>query len=348
VSTLLRAVDLRVERRSRASRFELHMADLELRAGSVLAILGPNGAGKTTLLRALAGLEPPLSGRVERAAQGPVTMVFQRPIAFVGSVGHNVRVALWGTALSASEREERVADALARFGIGELAERSATRLSGGELRRLALARAFALAPGVLLLDEPFEDLDAGAREALSRDLRRAIEATGVAVALVTHDLRRATLLADRIAVLEGGRLHQVGTRDDVLLHPASATVARLVGMSNLIAGELRGEWIAVDGEHRIPAPPGASPGGPVLAGLRPEHVKLDIGRGEGIPIGKGVVRQRSSDGVLTTLVLEWGGHEITTHLVSGRGLARTLAEGDGVLISVRSEDVHVLPRDSGG
>ncbi len=347
MSTVLRAVDLCVERRSRASRFELRVAALELKAGSVLAILGPNGAGKTTLLRALAGLEPPLAGRVERAASGPVTMVFQRPIAFSGSVGHNVRVALWGSALAGAERERRVADALARFGIGDLVERSATRLSGGELRRLALARAFALAPAVLLLDEPFEDLDARAREALSRDLRRAIQATRVAVALVTHDLRRATLLADRVAVLEGGRVHQVGARDDVLLHPASATVARLVGMSNLVAGELRGDWIVVDGEHRIPAPPGVSATGPLLAGLRPEHVKLDIGRGEGIPIGKGVVRQRSSDGVLTTLVLEWGGHEITTHLVSGRGLARSLVEGDGVLISVRPEDVHLLPRDSG-
>ncbi len=347
MSAALAARELVVMRRSRSSHFELRVEALEVRAGEVLAILGPNGAGKTTLLRALAELERPAAGRVERSTDGPITMVFQRPIAFAGTVAHNVAVALSSARLPRSERAARVDGALGRFGIAGLARRDASRLSGGELRRLALARAFALEPAVLLLDEPFDDLDSAAREALSLDLRRAIEATGVAVAVVTHDLRRATVLADRIAVLDRGRVHQVDERERVLRQPATPAVARLVGMSNLLPGVVRGGAVAIDDEHRIalqnPPPEGAA----VYAGVRPEHVKLDVGRGESAPIGKGVVAQIVSDGVLSTLQLSWAGHELVTHLVSGRGLARTLSVGDSVLISVRPEDVHALPRSEG-
>ena len=171
---VLSARNLCVRRHSRSGSFELRVASLELFAGEALAILGPNGAGKTTLLRAVAGLERPESGQILRAASGPVTMAFQRPIAFEGSVEHNVRAALLSSKLSRSERRERVAEALGRFGIERLARRRAKQLSGGELRRLALARAFALRPAVLLLDEPFDDLDGAAQEALSLDLRRAM------------------------------------------------------------------------------------------------------------------------------------------------------------------------------
>ena len=234
------ARDLLVRRGAREGGFELRVEALDLLAGGVLAVLGPNGAGKSTLLRTLAGLEAPLRGRIERRLAGPVTMVFQRPIAFSGSVAHNVATALWGLRLARAQRRARVAEALEHFDIARLASRRAATLSGGELRRLALARAFALRPAVLLLDEPFDDLDPAGQEALSLDLRRAIADTNVAVAVVTHDLRRALLLSDRIAVLLEGRVAQQGERDDVLAHPAGLAVARLVGMSNLIEGEVVG------------------------------------------------------------------------------------------------------------
>ena len=344
MSAVLRARDLLVRLESRRSRFELAVDELDLFSGEVLAVLGPNGAGKTTLLRALAALERPAAGRIERAATGPVTMVFQRPIAFSGTVAHNVRVALLGSQLRSSERDERIGTALARFGIDALATRQATRLSGGELRRLALARAFALRPAVLLLDEPFDDLDTAAAGALSRDLRRAIEETNAAVAVVTHDLRRAIPLADRVAVLVRGRLEQVGRSHAVLAAPANPTVARLVGMTNLIRGVARRGLVEVDAEHRVAVRETPGEGTPVYLGLRPEHVKLDVGRGASTPIGKGIVRQVVSDGVLTTVRLEWAGHELETHLVSGRGLANTLRAGDAVVLSVRPEDTHVMPR----
>jgi ABC-type Fe3+/spermidine/putrescine transport system ATPase subunit len=345
--------DLHVRRSSKSGFFELRVDALDLEAGGVLAVLGPNGAGKSTLLRSLAGLEPVLGGRIERRVRGPVAMVFQRPVAFSGSVLHNLRVALSGQRLPRGEVRVRVDEVLDHFGIAALASRRAATLSGGELRRLALARAFALRPAVLLLDEPFDDLDAAGQEALSLDLRRAIAGSEVAVAVVTHDLRRALLLADRVAVLLEGRLAQQGSREEVLARPATPAVARLVGMANLIPGRLHagpGELatVSVDEQHAIavelaPECPCAA-GVRVWAGIRPERLKLDVGRGEGLPIGKGVVRTVVSDGVAVTVGVAWAGLELRTHLLAGRGLARTVRSGDTVTLSVRPEDVHLLPR----
>ena len=349
----LRVAGLLVRRSSRRSAFELRVDALELRRGSVLAVLGPNGAGKSTLLRTLAGLEEPLRGQIERSVDGPVTMVFQRPIAFSGSVAHNLRVALSGLSLARGERAARVEEALRHFDIARLADRHAATLSGGELRRLALARAFALHPAVLLLDEPFDDLDPSGQESLSLDLREAIASTGVAVAVVTHDLRRALLLSDRIAVLLDGRVAQEGDREQVLSRPASLEVARLVGMSNLVEGVVRtgsseGELelsrVEIDAHHHLPVRTNLSPGTRVWAGVRPARLKVDVGRGEGLPVGKGVVESVVSDGVAVTVQVRWASYGLRTHLLAGRGLARTIETGDSVTLSVRPEDVHLIER----
>lgn len=346
----IEACDLIVRRSDRLGSFELSVKALGISSGEVLAVLGHNGAGKSTLLRALAGLEAPAAGRIERRASGPVTMVFQRPVVFAGTVEHNLRVALLGARLPRGEAARRTRESLERFGIARLAARNSATLSGGETRRLTLARAFALRPAVLLLDEPFEDLDAAGQESLSLDLRRAIVETGVAVAVVTHDLRRALLLADRIAVLRQGSLVQCGQREAVLNRPVDLDVARIVGMSNLIAGEVASPsgdgtcWVEVDALHRVPVPFAPAVGTPVWIGIRPEHLKVDVGRGEGIAIGKGVLRHLISDGVAATLTLDWAGFELRTHLIAGRGLARTLAPGDSLTLSVRPEEVHLISR----
>lgn len=348
-SIVLSARDLRVERRSRSGAFTLEVASLDLYAREVLVILGPNGSGKTTLLRSLAGLEQPIAGAVAPAAHGPVTMVFQRPAPFAGSVGHNVRAALLGRKISSADLAQRVSLALDRFEIPHLTDRRAATLSGGELRRLALARAFVLRPAVLLLDEPFDDLDADGQATLSLDLRRAISDTGIAVAMVTHDLRRALLLADRIAVLIGGLLVQVDARDTVLERPLTAEVARVVGMSNLIRAtvtdERRGDFslIEVDAQQRVAANTNLSPGTRVWIGIRPEHLKLDEGRGDIDSIGKGFVTEILNDGVAAKVKIEWAGSELRTLLLAGRGLAKTLMVGAAVSLSANPEQVHLIP-----
>jgi tungstate transport system ATP-binding protein len=282
-------------------------------------------------------------------AAGPVTLVFQRPAPLAGSVAHNVGVAFLGKKCAGAERRDRIGEALERFKIDHLAEHRAVTLSGGELRRLSLARAFALRPAVLLLDEPFAGLDADGQAALSLDLRRAISDTGVAVAMVTHDLRRAMLIADRIAVLIDGRLAQIGCRDSVLEQPSTPEIARVVGMTNLVQGVVVDErrddlaLVEVDAEHRVAARTDCVPGTRVWIGIRPEHLKLDVGRGAVDPIGKGVVREVVSDGVSVTVQVDWAGAELRTHLMAGRGLARTLRAGVSVSLSASPKHVHLIP-----
>jgi ABC-type sugar transport system ATPase subunit len=348
-ATILSVRDLRVELRSRRGSFVLTADALDLNAREALVILGPNGSGKSTLLRTLAGLERPVVGRVASVATDPVTMVFQRPAPFAGSVAHNVRVAFLGKKRSGAKLRESVEEALERFRIDHLAEHRAATLSGGELRRLALARAFALRPAVLLLDEPFAGLDADGQAALSLDLRRVISDTGVAVAMVTHDLRRAMLLADRIAVLVGGALAQVGDRDAVIERPATPEIAKVVGMTNLVEGVVSegrlGDLalVEVDAEHCVATRTVFTAGTRVWVGIRPEHLKVDVGRGDVDPIGKGIVREIVNDGVAVTVRVDWAGTELRTHLMAGRGLARTLQVGAQVSLSASPEHVHLIP-----
>ncbi len=343
------SVESLVCRRGRgASAFELRVDALTLHAGEVLVILGPNGAGKSTLLRALAGLERGANARSVTAHGGAATLVFQRPAAFSGSARQNVAAALLGKGIASAERHARIAAALARFEIEPLADHDAHTLSGGELRRLALARAFVLEPRTLLLDEPFDDLDAEGQRRLSLDLQRAIAETGVAVAMVTHDLRRALLLADRIAVLDGGRMVQLGERDEVLMRPDTPEIARTVGMTNLADGHVRRRengvaWVELEPGFEIPTLAPVAPDERVWLGIRPEHLKLDVGRGDGMSVGKARVERLVSDGLATVVTLRAERRSWTTHLLSGRGLARRLRAGDPVSLAVDPGHVHARP-----
>lgn len=351
---VLEARGLRSRRGHGRDAFELRVDALSLHAGEALVILGANGSGKSSLLRALAGLDASVGpGAIRRPEAGAVTLVFQRPAAFSGSVLHNVQVALLGRASSRRERQDRARRALERFGIDSLAAHDARTLSGGELRRLALARAFVLEPRVLLLDEPFDDLDAEGQRALSLDLQRAIAETAVAVAVVTHDLRRALLLADRIAVLERGRLAQVGERDELLLDPLSPEIARTVGMTNLAVGrvvrrEAALSWIEIEPGLEVPTTASFELETDVWLGIRPEHLKVDVGRGPGLEIGKARVESIVSDGLAAVAVLRASGHVFTTHLLAGRGLARRLGPGDSVSLVVDPARVHVSRQTNDG
>jgi ABC-type sulfate/molybdate transport systems ATPase subunit len=206
-------------------------------------------------------------------------------------------------------------------------------------------------PDVLLLDEQFDDLDAAGRESLSLDLRRVVDEQGVAVAMVTHDLRQALLLADRIAVLLGGRMAQLGSRDEVLREPADPAVAGVVGMTNVLPGVVRSGGAAgltrvrLEGGPEIACTARAALEAPVWVGVRPENVKLQAAHGdEEARLGRAVVTRILSDGILANALLDWDGVELRTHLVAGRGLGHTLKRADPVRLSIRPEDVHLMPR----
>jgi tungstate transport system ATP-binding protein len=225
----------------------LEVARLEARAAEVLAIIGPNGSGKSTLLRVLGLLEPPAAGAVlfqgrpvgpgERlAARRRMAVVFQQPLLADMSVAANVGLGL--RFRGAAGAAPRVEQWMERLGIAALRARRASTLSGGEAQRVALARALVLAPEVLLLDEPFAGLDQPTREALVADLAGILRAERITTVMVTHDRAEARAMADRVAVLMGGRLRQVDETARVFQAPASEDVARFVGVETIVTGQV--------------------------------------------------------------------------------------------------------------
>lgn len=213
----------------RGRRSVLHDVDLTIAAGETLVVLGPNGAGKSTLLQTLGGILTPHTGSVE--ISGRTATVLQDAALARRSVRTNVELALAWWGVPRSERRTRALAALELLEAGHLARRPASALSGGEARRVHLARGLAVAPELLLLDEPFAGLDPEAHERLTLDLATALEATGTAVVVVVHERRDAWALADRIGVLLGGRLAAVGTPEEFETAPPSEEVARFLGFT---------------------------------------------------------------------------------------------------------------------
>jgi ABC-type sulfate/molybdate transport systems ATPase subunit len=230
--------------RVQAGRRELlHVPELDVPAGSVLAVLGPDGAGKTTLLRALGLLGPHritgdvlLDGHPATRAHLRIAAaaVLQRPILRRGTVAANVAGGLRFRGAPRAAARERAAPWLDRLGIAHLADRDARTLSGGEAQRTCLARALALDPRVLLLDEPFTGLDATTRADLVADLAAALAGRPTATVLVTHDPEEAAALADDVAVLVAGQVRRHGPTSDVFDDPRDLGTARLLGFTNVV------------------------------------------------------------------------------------------------------------------
>jgi tungstate transport system ATP-binding protein len=274
-------------------RLALAVAEIGVHRGETLAVIGPNGAGKSTLLRILGLLERPASGQILLDSQlvakdadllalrRRFASVFQDPLLIEGTVERNVGLGLQLRRMAQSAASERIRLWMQRFGIEGLASRQASSLSGGEAQRVSLARAFAIEPDILLLDEPFAALDPLTREMLLRDLHRILRESGVTCVFVTHDRDEAQRLGDRVAVVMDGRLQQVGTPEEVFGRPISESVARFVGVDNLLAGQVTADHeglLAVDvGSFSVRASGRIPVGSPVIVCLRPEDLVLQSG-----------------------------------------------------------------------
>ncbi len=289
-----RWLDARVGLRLGALDLDVQVA---VTPGEVVAVVGPNGAGKTTLLRAMAGLVPLGHGRIEvggRLVEDPsagvrvpaqdrqLGVVFQEHLLFPHLTAlENVAFGPRARGVPAAEARAHAREWLARVGLAAVAGTRPAALSGGQSQRVALARALATDPAVLLLDEPMAALDVDARRAVRRELARHLAAFAGPTLLVTHDPLEAISLADRIVVLEGGRVVQDDAPDEIARRPRSAWAARLVGL-NHYHGRIDGHTVTLDSGAELTVGT-AAPAGEVAVAIHPRAVALHPERPNGSP-----------------------------------------------------------------
>src|SRR5690349_17968243 len=361
-----------VELRSVTKRFDEFVAvddlSLELGRGEFFTLLGPSGCGKTTTLRMIAGFERPSGGEIriegEDVAQlpphkRPTNTVFQSYALFPHlSVEANVGFGLKRKKVAKDEIAERVRAELERVGLAAEANRRPSQLSGGMQQRVALARALVNLPKVLLLDEPLGALDLKLRKGLQVELKRIQRDVGITFVYVTHDQEEALTMSDRIAVMNRGRVEQVGAPEEIYERPQTTFVAGFIGVSNLMPAT-----VASAGEVRLDQGPAVRAEGAELgvgtrcyAVVRPEklHIDaLDAGDGassNGLPHVEGVVESSVYLGTATQIVVDLGeGVRMTVLVPNASEAERQTLPGGGARVALSWEPEHMhLVRDSGG
>jgi tungstate transport system ATP-binding protein len=355
---LMEARDIRVVR---GGIQVLAIPEFTLGDNETVALIGPNGTGKSTFLLTLAGLLPLASGEIFFRQQGVIpgyastayrrrlAMVFQEPLLFDTTVFDNVAAGLKLRRLPKHEINERVTACLERFRIAHLANRSARKLSGGEAQRTSLARAFAIAPEVILLDEPFSALDAPARQALSDDLEQVLRDSRISAIMTTHDQAEALRLADRMVVMQQGEIIQSGTPTEVLSSPANQFVASFVGMENIFSGtvaevgqgifslNVEGKAIRVMGEAVLREA--------AVISIHPEHVTVSLTDPDSTSSVRNVLPARVSKivpmGLFTKIYLDCGFKLVAS--VTNQSLESLALQPDSrVFASFKATAVHLF------
>lgn len=268
----------------------LRDVSLDIHEGEFVCFLGPSGCGKTTLLRAIAGLDLQTKGTIMQAgrdisnlppSERDFGIVFQSYALFPNlTIEKNIAFGLENAGQSSSEIAVRVAELLDLVGLPDQGKKYPAQLSGGQQQRIALARAIATNPGLLLLDEPLSALDAKVRVHLRHEIKELQRKLGVTTVMVTHDQEEALSMADRIVVMNHGVIEQVGTPTEIYRDPATLFVADFIGEMNQIAAQAgNGETLSIGGTEMICRPHDHATGSTVIAAIRPEDVVPHAGNG---------------------------------------------------------------------
>ncbi|WP_134668641.1 ABC transporter ATP-binding protein [Halorussus marinus] len=323
----------------------LRDVSLDVADGEFFTLVGPSGCGKTTTLRAIAGFETPDAGSVafgdrEMAGVAPedrdVGVVFQNYALFPHmTVAENVAYGLrFREVPGGGSREERVAELLELVDLAGFGDREPDELSGGQRQRVALARALAPGPEVLLLDEPMSALDARLRQRLRTQVRAIQSELAITTVYVTHDQEEALAISDRVAVMNGGRVEQVGAPEAVYRRPATRFVAEFLGDNNVFTGEVDGGAVRVGASRFRVAGLDAPDGAPVTLCVRPEHLAV----GDATNAFEATVETVEFLGEAFRASLDWDGREVTLR-VPERPEARRLTVG------FEPDDAHVVSVD---
>jgi iron(III) transport system ATP-binding protein len=346
------SIEIRNVSKQYAGRTILSDLSLTLEDGECFTLLGPSGCGKTVLLRLIAGFEAPQGGSiligdevVADAASGRTVPPDKRDLGMVFqdyavwphmTVFDNIAYPLKLADVEPGERRDRAMRCVELVGLSSLDQRLPSQLSGGQQQRVALARALVSEPGILLLDEPLNNLDANLREEMRFEIKALQQKTGVTILYVTHDQEIALGIADRIAVMdEQGRLRQIGTPEDVYEHPADDFVFQFLGIANFLPFIREGDALYVGNSRETWQ--GASPGRDeklLTAGFRPSDVMLSRD-GRGLP---GIIRRASFLGAQFDYLIEIAGALIRAALPSHECVARGLlfAENDACKVNLAS------------
>ncbi|MEU5671227.1 ABC transporter ATP-binding protein [Micromonospora sp. NPDC047753] len=336
---------------------------LTIEQGSFFALLGASGCGKTTTLRMIAGLEEPTSGQVLlgdtdiarlRPYKRPVNTVFQSYALFPHlTIFENVAFGLRRRGIRSVDDE--VSRMLSLVQLDGYGNRRPAQLSGGQQQRVALARALINRPQVLLLDEPLGALDLKLRRQMQIELKRIQTEVGITFVHVTHDQEEAMTMADTVAVMNAGRIEQLGAPADIYEFPATAFVANFLGQSNLLAGEATGVGggdVAVTAHgtrFSVPAGRARAESGPVHLGVRPEKLIL-AGSADQVPAGHqhvtGVVTDASYVGVSTQYLLRTGWGTELSVFAANSGTSTTVAVGSEAVAYWDPRHAFLLPRDA--
>jgi spermidine/putrescine transport system ATP-binding protein len=355
-----------IELTSLCKRFGEHTAvdciDLSVASGEFFSLLGPSGCGKTTTLRLIAGFEQPTSGRILLdgsdvsgipAHKRNVNTVFQSYALFPFlSVFDNVAFGMRYARVTKAELRTRVGDALSLVSMTEFASRRPSQLSGGQQQRVALARALVLNPAVLLLDEPLGALDAKLRRSLKVELKALQERVGITFLYVTHDQEEALTMSDRLAVMDSGRIAQIGTPRQVYEEPADSYVADFLGAANLMdvlvseradgsSATLKLGEVTLSTAHGCPAVAGEK----ARAVIRPERVRVEPHGSSGDNRVPALVERVVFLGSATQLILRLATGASLQALLQNDGDAAVgaLAQGTPVHLYLPPDALRVLP-----